>query len=108
MITTRFATLKDAKLKGAFDRGWLPPELPDSARSIVGKNNLDLNTGTGSFEYDLSEKTLYLERLIRAGATLSVEQDTDILTLITNGSRWELRLPRNAGQARWSVRLLSL
>jgi hypothetical protein len=102
-ITTRFATLADAKAKEAFARGWLPPVLPDSATSIVERNNLDLNTGTGSFAYDLPERSTYVEKLSRAGAVSRVEGGSDILTVTTNGSRWEIRLPRASGSAEWSI-----
>ncbi len=67
VVTTRFATLEEAKSQRAFERGWLPPLLPDSARAIVESDNLDVNTGTGSFEFDLSERTNFLERLTRSG-----------------------------------------
>ena len=105
-VTTRFATLEDAKLQGAFERRWLPPVLPGSARSIIESNNLDINTGTGSFEYDLSERAAYVERLTGVGAALHAEKATDILILTTNGSRWEIRLPQGAGKAEWSLRQL--
>ena len=78
--------------------------LPDSARSIVERNDLDLNTGTGSFDYDLPEKTDYIEKLSRAGAVSRPEGDSDILTIISNGSRWEIRLPRSSGSAEWRIR----
>ena len=103
VVTQRHATLADAKSHGAFERGWLPPLLPDSARAIVERNNPDLNTGTGLFDYDLSERATYLERLSRAGAVSRSDGDTDILTVTTNGSRWEIRLPRTSGSAEWSV-----
>ena len=105
-ITTRFATLEDAKAKEAFARGWLPPILPDSATSIVERNNLDLNTGTGSFDYDLAERSEYVKRLAEAGALSRTEGDSDILTLSTNVSRWEIRLPRNSGAGEWRIRQL--
>jgi hypothetical protein len=103
VVTTRFSNLADAKSQGAFERGWLPPLLPDSARAIVERNNLDLNTGTGSFAYDLRERSTYVEKLSRAGAVSRVEGDSDILTVTTNGSRWEIRLPRASGSAEWSI-----
>jgi hypothetical protein len=106
VVTTRFATLEDARSQRAFERGWLPPVLPDSARSIAETNNLDANTGTGSFVYDVSERADYVERLVRSGASLRTEADTDVVTLTTNGSRWDIRLPRHSGEGRWSVRLL--
>ena len=103
VVTTRFSNLEDAKSQKAFERGWLPPLLPDSARAIVECNNLDLNTGTGSFAYDLCERPTYVEKLSRAGAVSRVEGDSDILTVTTNGSRWEIRLPRASGSGEWSI-----
>ena len=105
VVTTRFSNLADAKSQRAFERGWLPPLLPDSARAIVERNNLDLNTGTGSFAYDLPERPTYVEKLSRAGAVSRVEGDSDILTVATNGSRWEIRLPRATGSGEWSSTL---
>jgi hypothetical protein len=105
-ITTRFATLADAKAKEAFVRGWLPPILPDSATSIVERNNLDLNTGMGSFDYDSAERSRYINRLTEAGALSRTEGNIDILTLSTNVSRWEIRLPRNSGAGEWKIRQL--
>ena len=103
VVTSRFSDLADAKSRGALERGWLPPLLPDSARAIVERNNLDLNTGMGSFAFDMSERALYMEKLSRAGAVSRVEGESDILTVTTNGSRWEIRLPRTSGLAEWSV-----
>ena len=105
-ITTRFATLADAKAQEAFARGWLPPILPDSATSIVERNNLDLNTGTGSFDFDSAERSGYIKRLTEAGALSRTEGGSDILTLSTNDSRWEISLPRNSETGVWIVRPL--
>lgn len=105
-VTTRFAALADAKEQEAFARGWLPPILPDSARAIVERNNLDLNTGTGSFDYDLPERSAYIKKLTEAGAVSRMEGDSDILIVTTNRSRWEIRLPRASGAAEWSTRQL--
>jgi hypothetical protein len=103
VVTTRFSNLADAKSQGAFERGWLPPLLPDSARAIVERNNLDLNTGTGSFDYDLSEKSSYMKKLAGAGAVSRTEGDIDILSVTTNSSRWEIRLPSASGSGEWSI-----
>lgn len=46
-VVTRYDTLNDAKFRRAFERGWLPPLLPDSSRTIVERNDLDANIGTG-------------------------------------------------------------
>lgn len=106
VVTQRHATLADAKAHGAFQRGWLPPFLPDSARTIVEHNDLDLNTGSGSFDYDLAERAAYVGRLSGAGAVSRPEGEGDVLTVTTNGSRWEIRLPRTSGSAGWSIRKL--
>jgi len=106
VVTTRFATLEDARSQRAFERGWLPPVLPDSARSIVETSDLDANTGTGSFVSDVSERASYVDRLARSGASLRTDADIDVVTLTTNGSRWDIRLPGRTGEGRWSVRLL--
>lgn len=103
-VTTRFPHLSDAKSQGALERGWLPPLLPASARAIVERNHLDSNTGTGSFAYDLPERPTYLEGLSRAGAVTRVEGDSDVLTVTTHGSQWEIRLPRTSGSAEWRIR----
>jgi hypothetical protein len=102
-ITTRFATLEDAKANEAFARGWLPPILPDSATSIVERNNVDLNTGTGSFNYDLSEKSSYMKKLTEAGAVSRSEGEIEILSVTTDSSRWEIRLPRASGSGEWII-----
>ena len=80
--------------------------LPDSAKAIVERNNLDLNTGTGSFDYDLSERPAYIAKLSSTGAESRTGAGMDILTVTTNGSRWEIRLPSTAGSAEWSIRRL--
>jgi hypothetical protein len=103
VVTTRFATLAEAKSQGAFERGWLPPLLPDSARAIVERNDLDLNTGTGSFDYDLLEKPAYIKKLTEAEAVSRTEEETDILTVTSDSSRWEIRLPRASGSGEWSI-----
>ncbi len=105
-ITTRFATLADARAQEAFARGWLPPILPDSAISIVERNNVDLNTGMGSFEYNSAERSGYIKKLTEAGALSRTEGDSDILTLSSNDSRWEIRLPRDSGAGEWRIRPL--
>lgn len=50
-VTTTFTDFHQAQNAGAFDRGWLPPILPPSAKNITEKNNLDLNVGEGFFTF---------------------------------------------------------
>jgi len=104
VVTTRFSNLADAKSQGAFERGWLPPLLPDSAKAIVERNDLDLNTGTGSFKYDLRERTAYIKRLTEAGALSRSEANSEVLVFTTNNSHWEIRLPRNFEEGEWKIR----
>ena len=44
-----YATLKEARADGVFERGWLPDILPASSHRIRTANSLDLNTSVGSF-----------------------------------------------------------
>lgn len=106
VVTSRFETLEQARAQRAFERGWLPPVMPESARGIQETNNLDLNVGSGVCSYDIvNERTAYMQRLTDSGASLRTEQSADILTLTTNGSRWEIRLPRSAGWLHWKMTL---
>lgn len=103
VVRTEFATVADARAQGAFQRGWLPPILPVSAMRIVESNDVDSSVGTGSFEYDLAERTAYMTALSRFGATSRMEEGLDIVTVGTNNTVWEIRLPRTYGSAEWSV-----
>lgn len=105
-VVTEFATVADARAQGAFQRGWLPPLLPDSAVRIVERNDVDSNVGTGSFDYDLAERTAYMTALSRLGATSRMEKGIDIVTVSTNSTVWEIRLPRTSSSAKWSVKPL--
>jgi len=103
-VTSHYATLAEAKAGKAFERGWLPPVMPTTARDIVEKNDLDVNIGTGSFEYDFRDRDAYIAQLKEAGAVLVPGKTSDILTLTGDKSRWEIELPRNEGVAKYGVR----
>ena len=49
VVTSRYATLADARADDVFGRGWLPDILPVSARRIRTSNDLDLNVSEGEF-----------------------------------------------------------
>lgn len=104
VVTTRFETVAEAKQQEAFQRGWLPPLLPDSARAIIERNNLDLNIGSGSFEYDVAERSAYVERLSQQGAVSRHDGAADVLILDMSTSHWEIRLDRDSGRGQWSIR----
>lgn len=106
VVTTRFVSLDEAQRKHAFERGWLPPILPNSAKNILEENNLDLNTGSGSFQYDLSERMDFTNRLANSGAFSRHEYNADTFVISTNDSRWEIVLRNDVGEANWSSSLL--
>lgn len=51
VVTSNYATLSEARAEGPVAHGWLPDILPPSARQILTKNNLDLNTSVGEFRF---------------------------------------------------------
>ena len=102
-VTTHFKSLADAKLQRAFERGWLPPLLPPSSVNIIEKNDLDRNTGIGSFEYDISEREKYFEQLKSIGATVEPDGSPQILVLVQSGARLEIELPARSGAGKYSV-----
>ena len=71
LVTTHFDTVQEARSKGAFERGWLPPILPDSVHNISETNDLDLNRGSGSFEFSPSDYTALAARLSPASPEIA-------------------------------------
>jgi hypothetical protein len=55
--TERYADAEEARQNGAFDRGWLPSLLPEGTVNIRDVHHLDVNTGTGIFDWDLGRTT---------------------------------------------------
>jgi hypothetical protein len=51
-VTSRYATLDDARSDGLYEGGWLPDILPSSAYDIRVTNDLDVNTSEGEFWFD--------------------------------------------------------
>lgn len=62
-VEREYATLAEARDDGLFDRGWLPDILPQSARDIRTRNNLDHNTSTGEFSFDPRDAPAFVARL---------------------------------------------
>ena len=54
-VEESYSTRDGAVEARLFERGWLPDIIPESARRIEIVNNLDINTSTGSFEFDLND-----------------------------------------------------
>ena len=67
------------------------------------RNDLDLNTGTGSFDYNSAERSGYIKRLTEAEALTRTEENSNILTLATDDSRWGIQLPRHSGAGGWRI-----
>ncbi len=63
VVTSRYATLQDARADQLFERGWLPDLLPPSAHDIRTSNNLDLNTSSGEFSFSPADSKLLAARL---------------------------------------------
>jgi hypothetical protein len=63
VVTSRYATLNDARTEELFGRGWLPDILPASSHSIRTENNLDLNTSVGEFSFSPPDYAAFATRL---------------------------------------------
>lgn len=54
-IERSYRTKHDAQVDRLFGRGWLPEIIPGSSSSIELSSNLDINTSTGSFNFDTED-----------------------------------------------------
>ena len=50
--STRFASYQDLVRSDLIEHGWVPADLPRSARGIEESHDVSANTGGGSFRYD--------------------------------------------------------
>jgi hypothetical protein len=62
-VTSRYASLAEARADQVFERGWLPDILPLSATSIRTSNNLDLNVSEGEFVFAPADNAQWLRHL---------------------------------------------
>ena len=60
---SHYATMEEARAQGAVDHGWIPSNLPSSAREIQEAHDLDTNVLWGAFCFDPSEANLFLSGL---------------------------------------------
>jgi hypothetical protein len=105
-IRQEFKTLDDAKRTKAFDRGWLPPLLPDGSTQIVEVNDLDINTGFGSFRFPSETITQYLEALETQHGAVVTKSPLGITIVVTNAhTRWGFKLDPKMGTGTYSVQL---
>ena len=63
VVTSRYATLNEARADQLFERGWLPDILPPESHSIRTSNNLDLNTSDGEFSFASSDYGAFAAQL---------------------------------------------
>ncbi|MCK5851922.1 hypothetical protein KAH27_02730 [bacterium] len=104
IVKTEFSSLQEAKKSGAFERGWLPPILPETSQNIVEINDLDINNGWGSFNYDINERELYIQKLIqKLGAKYKTNNNIEILTFTKKQSSWAIELPLKKGKGKYTI-----
>ena len=63
VVTSRYATLNEARGEELFGRGWLPDILPASSHNIRTENTLDLNTSVGEFSFSPPDYAAFASRL---------------------------------------------
>ena len=61
-IRSSYATAAEARTADA-GRGWLPTELPDSSYAISESHKLDVNTGIGSFRFEVRDDASFRAKL---------------------------------------------
>jgi hypothetical protein len=54
-VTSRYATLQEARADRLFKRGWLPDLLPPSTHDLRVSAHVDLNNATGEFHFSPAE-----------------------------------------------------
>ena len=88
IVTSRYATLAEARADHLFERGWLPDVLPPSARNIRTTNNVDLNTSVGEFEVSTSDLPLLeskVQPLAKLASPFTDEFEREIRTHVKSG-----------------------
>jgi hypothetical protein len=63
LVTSNYATVKEARADQLFARGWLPDILPMSAHDIRVTNDVDINTSNGEFRFLASDYRAFASRL---------------------------------------------
>ena len=105
-VRTEFSTLEAAKVAKAFDRGWLPPILPDGTTQIVEENNVESNFGQGSFHFPPKSAEAYLETMRTIyGASIATDNAEIRLQIKTANSCWTIELNRQMGRGKYTVSL---
>ena len=110
--TERYADAEEARQKGAFDRGWVPSLLPEGTVNIRDVHNLDVNTGTGSFQFPSKNLAAYQEKVRHTpNATLNVIEALTIIELTDSdrGGAFRILLTTKTGAEQafgvWNLQL---
>lgn len=92
-VRTEFATLDEAKQADAFARGWLPPLLPEGSTEICEFNNLDHNTGTGTFRFPQEATSEYLHNIVELHGGIVTKTPLGITVMVTDATtQWHIKL----------------
>lgn len=96
VVTSRYATLDDARKDRLFERGWLPDILPGSARDIRVSSDLDANHAEGEFSFEPADFTVFTARLhARDGKSFDYSKDKHM---------WVFTCDSDLGHCRFSMR----
>jgi len=68
--------------------------------NIIETNDLDLNIGEGSFDYSLSERSHYIEKLV---TDFSATGQEFVITIKRGPMEWAITLPESIAKATYRV-----
>ncbi len=103
-VRTEFKTLDEAIQAKAFERGWLPPLLPDGTIKIVEINDLDVNTGNGSFEFPIKSLDNYLIKLREIKDSSIDRKDGKVyISIRKDKTSWSIMLDEKNGHGKYNV-----
>lgn len=101
-----YKDLNAAITAGEFSRGWLPPSLPESSSNIMIYNNVDTNTGGGTFDFNPSEVPAFIEKIkTRFAIQKSDGENPQLVNFEYQKSHWYLSLPKDGKNATWTMNL---
>ena len=86
-VTSKYATIQDARNDKLFERGWLPDILPASSRNIRTSNDLDLNTSEGEFFFSPTDAQAFTSQLRLVG-NASVNTSQKSYECVGSDSTW--------------------
>jgi len=99
VVTSRYATLDNARQDRLFERGWLPDILPPSTRDIRVSNNVDVNTSEGEFSFNPAEFPAFAAQLQIVG--------NETFRFLSGQHSWKFSCDTRRGFCRYSLLLMS-